>query len=474
MSTTGSSKRNCAATPFRSVFHDRAAKSDVDLIVLSAGDSPLAPEVRRGIELQRGVRLHVHRLTGRAEASDANRWETIARARNAGRRLGRSPWVMFLDDDVVLGPETTARLLDGLKARPAYGALAADYLGESRQGAISPHVAMGATLFRRVALQQVRFRWERDRCECQCCCDDLRRQGIGIRYLPDAVARHVKGRSACPSRETTAGLSIESPAGKAEPGRILVAFDRRHYGKFRRQFLGSLRASGNRETVTAVAYGLYPSEQGALRATQGVELVARPDARTMVPVRRLRDFQDVVGRWSADTPVAYWDAADVIFQDRLDDLATPGELVHSTRIKDSFTEVVTRNTRRNHAVLDRFPASFHAENAQPHVGKEFGGMPFAASQIKDGCDVKAVNQKTPHVRIVTSRIRLALDVSSQVTLVVEFEVLAHGTEILFTREGNRSLCPPTKCTMCFSSDASRNCGASQFSSWGSHTSSSRF
>ena len=300
---------------------EKMSDSRVDLIVLSKNGRPLPRQVQRSVGAQLKVRLHVYQVVGRAEASDVNRWQTIARTRNIGKRLGCAPWVMFLDDDVVLGPDTVARLLEGLKTHPGYGAFAADYLGESCGGALTPHVAMGATLFRRTALGRIRFRWEDGRCECQCCCDDLREQGIAIRYLPGAVARHLKKHLAAqfPSGRT-GGMCRESAAGSNEAGRVLAAFDRRHYGKFRKQFLGSLRASGNSEKVTAVGYGLYPREQAVLRALEGVEFLSRPQQRTMVPVRRLRDFQDVVERWPPETPVAYWDAADVIFQARLDNL----------------------------------------------------------------------------------------------------------------------------------------------------------
>ena len=50
----------------------------------------------------------------------------------------------------------------------------------------------------------------------------------------------------------------------ATAGRILAAFDRRDHVRFRTQFLRSLRASGNSETVWAFAYGLYPTELARL------------------------------------------------------------------------------------------------------------------------------------------------------------------------------------------------------------------
>jgi hypothetical protein len=285
------------------------ADREVDVVVLSRDDSPLPAEARRGLERQAGVRLTVHRVVGTPLPSDANRWETIARARNAGKRLGRAPWVLFLDDDVELAPGLVDLLRRGLLANPLYGALAADYRGEAPGGVPTRHVAMGATLFRRAALERITFRWSGTRCECRCCCEDLRRLGYGIRYWPGARARHLPAGAG----------GAHYPGADEGPvtGRILVAFNRRHFDKFRRRFLRSLRRAGNTEPVTVVAYGLYPSERTRLAALPGVDVVALPVTRTLPPVRRLLDFQAVVGRWPAETPVAYWDAGDVVFQGRL-------------------------------------------------------------------------------------------------------------------------------------------------------------
>jgi hypothetical protein len=286
--------------------------NDVDLIILTRDAALLRPPVQAGIDAQRGVRLTVHRVVGAARPNDAHRWETIARARNEGKTRGRAPWVMYLDDDVVLAPDTVARLVAGLKVNRRYAALAADYLGEASEAANTAHVAMGATLFRRVALAGITFRWSADRCECQCCCDDLRRQGWGIRYWPGARSSHLDPLAG--PAHTRDQNAVPTPPAEELPGRILVAFDRRHYDKFRRQFLGSLRGAGNPEAVTVVAYGLYPSEQARLAALPSVTVVPRPRARALPPVRRLRDFQEVLAGWPRDTPVAYWDAGDVLFQ----------------------------------------------------------------------------------------------------------------------------------------------------------------
>ena len=283
---------------------------DLDLVLINReGELPSEP-VLRGIDAQVGVRLWVHRVVGVRRDDDPNRWETIARARNDGRRLGSSPRLMFLDDDVILEPGTIARLVDGLGRRPGHAALACDYLDESyptRHRGIGPgHVGMGATLFRRSAFSLFRFRWESGRCECQCCCDDLRRLGLRIEYLPGARASHLPSLTSGPHGGEDAPI----------PGRVLASFDRNHLARFRSRFLASLRAGGNTETVTAVTYGLRPSEARALDGP-GVEVVALPEGPVVPAIRRLGDFQGVIRDWPALTPVAYWDAGDVRFQDRL-------------------------------------------------------------------------------------------------------------------------------------------------------------
>jgi hypothetical protein len=295
----------------------RLATGDVvDLVVLSRDSAPLPAATQRGIDSQQRVRLHVHRVVGTPHSGDPHACATIARARNAGKKLGTAPWLMFLDDDVELEPDCIAALVDGLRRRPDFAALAADYLHEthphltSRAG--SSHVAMGSTLFRRDRLAAVSFRWESGKCECQCCCDDLRRLGFGIGYLPAARARHARMDT---PRHTTSPLpSSAVKPHHSIPGRILTAFDRNHLRRFRGQFLGSLRRAGNRERVTAVAYGLSPGERQRLALLPDVDVVALPGNTKSPALRRLNDFADVVAGWPGDTPVAHWDAGDVVFQ----------------------------------------------------------------------------------------------------------------------------------------------------------------
>jgi hypothetical protein len=66
--------------------------------------------------------------------------------------------------------------------------------------------------------------------------------------------------------------------------------------------------------VLAVGYGLFPSEQSLVSRLRQVTLHALPESWTMPPIRRLLDFQELLAKVPPETPVAYWDAADVFFQ----------------------------------------------------------------------------------------------------------------------------------------------------------------
>jgi hypothetical protein len=299
----------------------------VDLILLSRDLSAPRSDVWQGIQSQRGVELMMHRLTGPPRSTDANRWETIARARNTARTIGASPLVMFLDDDVIMQPDCMAQLVSGLDRRTEFAALAADSAGEMNRPwehwDYPTHVGMAAVLFRRAPLISLAFRWEGEKCECRCCCDDLRAAGWAIGYLPGAVAWHRPEPASSYESHQPSCFDVaqrSDRASRSQTGRILVAFDRRDHVRFRTQFLATLRESGNHEPVWAFAYGLFPSELDRLAAQPGVTVVALPANEVCPALRRLRDFQSVVADWPPDTPVAYWDAGDIFFQDRLDAL----------------------------------------------------------------------------------------------------------------------------------------------------------
>lgn len=300
----------------------------IDLAILTRTAGDLHPQVEAAVLAQTNVVLRIHRIVGTPHELDRNRVDTIVRARNEAVCRADGEWLMFLDDDVVLAPDCIARLHHALMCRPNFGAFAADYLGDCGHSRPSPHIAMGATLFRTEFLPAEPFRSEIDKCECLCRCLDMRQAGLRIEYLPGAHATHDSKLVSSPSeneRQSNAANRAAaerelSPVVPAQGAKILVAFDRRDVKYFRDVFLDSLRANGNHQQVIVVGYGLRPSEVRRLNAQPNVNVVSRSYNGQMAPVRRLRDFGDIVTGLPAQTPVAYWDASDVIFQGHLEPL----------------------------------------------------------------------------------------------------------------------------------------------------------
>ena len=300
----------------------------MDVVVLHRPGVPPQDRVLQAIRDQRTVDVTLHLVVGAPEPHDTNRWVTIARARNMARSLGSSPWVMFVDDDVLLERDCMATLLDELQQSERMGAIAADYSDDRNRRDRVGHVAMGATLFRRRVLQRLNFRATERLCECWCACLDLRYNRMGIRYSDSAGAVHMRdvtGSGATLVTQTpdwtdrSDGTYADQCLAKPEP-RILAAFDRRDIDRFEHQFLKTLRSHGNRHQVTAVAYGLYPSERKRLERLERVVLDWQPYNGVMPPVRRISDFARHLAVVDPRTPVAYWDVADVVFQESLSDL----------------------------------------------------------------------------------------------------------------------------------------------------------
>lgn len=297
----------------------------IDLAILTRTADDLHPQVAAAIQAQQHVQLRIHRIVGTPQPSDRSRIETIVRARNEAVRRAQGPWLMFLDDDVVLGHDCIARLHHALTCRPQFGAYAADYLGDCGHRRPSRHIAMGATMFRTEFLPETPFRCEPKKCECLCRCLDMRKAKQQIEYLEHASAFHLpktgkQSPKPAPGHSVPQNHPVSHTAGSTANAKVLTAFDRRDIKPFRNVFLQSLRASGNQQEVIVVGYGLYPSELRVLSRLPNVSVVRRPINGLATPIRRLHDFGKIVSALPARTPVAYWDAADVIFQGRLDPL----------------------------------------------------------------------------------------------------------------------------------------------------------
>lgn len=315
----------------------------VDVVVLTRDERPISKRVVDAIHSQSAVKVQVFRVVGTNRPADENRWATIARARNVGRTLGTACWLMFVDDDVVLARECISRLLLELREDESMAAVAADYLGEQSSEGASVHVAMGATIFRREVLQNVQFRSETNRCECQCMVDDLRREGLTIDYSPVARATHVdkselgqlhrqfdgvaeqsaatasdEDATELVTQESNISVCATSPKGGTADGEILVAFDRHHMGLFRGQLLRGLRAAGNHNIIHAVTYGLRDKQVRSLNRLKNVRTHPQPFTVNRICRNRMLGFQLVLRDLGPSTPVAYWDAGDVLFQTALD------------------------------------------------------------------------------------------------------------------------------------------------------------
>lgn len=271
----------------------------IDIVILSRQAGELHPDVERGLYEQCEVQLVVHRIIGQRKAADRSRCDAIARARNEGKLCGSSPWLMFLDDDVVLGPRCVAQLAEELERHPGLAALGADYLGERRITRRSRHVSLGATLFRRAALDQIQFVWRGGSCECQCCCDDLRRLRWEIDYSLSAQARHLPVRS-----------TARSPESRHDPATRITCLcvTRRRVALLHK----AIRCYANQTYANRELVIVYDSDDAETR-----RYLQRLDDRSILPVtaptgRRLTlgALRNLARRQGTGKYVAQWDDDD--------------------------------------------------------------------------------------------------------------------------------------------------------------------
>lgn len=121
-----------------------------------------------------------------------SRTDTIARARNLAKTAGTEHYAMFLDDYVVLPPSGIQRIIHAFVFNRSHAAIGIDYQKYVQPYPWAPHIAMGAVVFLLPILEQIHFRTEPNKCECLCCCEDIRRMGYRIDYLPGAQGKHLK------------------------------------------------------------------------------------------------------------------------------------------------------------------------------------------------------------------------------------------------------------------------------------------
>jgi hypothetical protein len=133
-----------------------------------------------------------------------------------------------------------------------------------------------------------------------CCKKAASERGGRSSSLPTIARQHVRAESSQPI--------------------ILTTFDWRHFKLFWSRFLASLRISGNHEQLIPVAVGLSTSQRDRLSRAAAVRPVFRAEDGVHVARRRLVEFADITRSLPPETPVAYWDCGDVIFQSALEPL----------------------------------------------------------------------------------------------------------------------------------------------------------
>jgi hypothetical protein len=166
----------------------------VDVLTVLPPGGAIDDRVLAALDNQGHVRLQPHVIEGPRHPGES-RESAIARARNLARARVQAPYALFLDSDVVLPPLGIEKLVRGLYFNHRYAALGINYQDEV-QTPWPAHVAMGATLFYRPILERIQFRVEPGTCECYCCCQDIRRMGYLIGYLPGLCAEHLRRQPA--------------------------------------------------------------------------------------------------------------------------------------------------------------------------------------------------------------------------------------------------------------------------------------
>jgi len=128
-------------------------------------------------------------------------------ARNQVKRYGTSPYVLMLDNDIVMPSGSLKQMISFLDSHPTYGAIAlCKHSGlrfDTDDGFLhAHHVDMSCVLFRKGTLDRITFVDAQSagkagranlvgQCECANCCHDIRQMGLEIGFLPHIYVRHL-------------------------------------------------------------------------------------------------------------------------------------------------------------------------------------------------------------------------------------------------------------------------------------------
>ena len=163
----------------------------VDVLTILGPGRTIREPVLDALENQGDVALQHYIVDGTPMPGD-KRLDAIVRARNHAKQVGIAHYAMFLDDDIVLPPRGIEKLVYALIFSPRYAAIGIDCQGLIQPSSGAVHVGMGAVLFIRPILEPIQFRHEPGKCECLCCCEDIRRMGYCIDYYPGLYGEHLK------------------------------------------------------------------------------------------------------------------------------------------------------------------------------------------------------------------------------------------------------------------------------------------
>jgi len=137
----------------------------------------------------------------------------LTQARNTVKLYAETELVLMLDNDVVLPPRSLEGMASFLDCHPDFGAIAlAKYpscvkpILNNSQVTEPNHVDMSCVLWRKDILHNMEFRTTQDSTYCDClpACEDLRKAGHRIGFMPKWVCTHFEN--------TDTGLSVAQQA----------------------------------------------------------------------------------------------------------------------------------------------------------------------------------------------------------------------------------------------------------------------
>lgn len=151
------------------------------------------PLVEDALVLQYRTNIHRYIVCGPERFPGESRAAVIARTRNIAKTYGHAPYLFFLDSDVVIPEDSLFPLAEMLSSDNRLAGIGLCYFdGEDPLVVPAPHVACGATLYRRELLEEITFFGQLRRCECSHALKAFRNKGYDLIYHPTIRATHLR------------------------------------------------------------------------------------------------------------------------------------------------------------------------------------------------------------------------------------------------------------------------------------------